>query len=72
MTDAIGAASQKTKKRGDSNRRNETIETIEQPAVSRNDLTGVLHAETSLDRRFKQITQLRHGRQNGSKQQQWT
>ena len=53
VTDAIRIATQKSEKRGDNNRRYKAVEAVEQPAVSRNDLTGVLDPETPLDRQLK-------------------
>ena len=60
VTDAIGIAKQKSEKHGEHDRRNKAVETIEQAAVTGNDLTGILDPESPFNRRFKQIARLRH------------
>src|SRR5580698_6346638 len=56
--DAIHAAPQKTENRRQDYRRDETVETIEQPAMPGDDLAGVLDAETTFHCRFKEIAKL--------------
>src|SRR6202046_3466472 len=55
---AIRAVPQKPENRCQDHRRDEAVETIEQSAMPRNDLAGVLDAKTAFHCRFKQIAEL--------------
>src|ERR1700733_3166936 len=56
--DAIHAVPQKTENRRQHHCRDKAVETIEQPAMARNDSAGVLDAETAFNSRFKEIAEL--------------
>src|SRR3984885_11797495 len=56
--DAIHAAPQKSQNRRQDHRRDKAVETIEQSAMSGNDLAGVLDVEPAFHCRFKQIAEL--------------
>src|SRR6187397_1620830 len=68
--DAIRATPQKTENRRQHDRGDEAVETIHQPAMAGNDLTGILDAETPFHRGFEQIAELRSNRQHRGQQQQ--
>src|ERR1700754_2420710 len=70
--DAIDAAAQNPDQRRQHDRVDEPVETVEQPAMARNDLAGILHAEPAFDRRLKEIAELRGNRQDRAEQQQRT
>src|ERR1700677_557231 len=69
--DAIHAAPQKTKNRCQDHRRDEAVETVEQPAMPWNDLAGVLDAKTAFHSGFKEIAELGNYGQCCAQQQQW-
>src|SRR4051794_13503076 len=68
--DAIDAAAQNSDKCRQHDRRDEAVQTVEQPAMARNDVAGIFHAEPAFDCRFKQIAKLRGDRQHRAEQQQ--
>src|SRR5258707_8297778 len=68
--DAIDAAAQKTDKCRQHDRGDEPVKTVEQPAMARNDLAGILDAEPAFHCRFKEIAELRGDRQDRAEQQQ--
>src|SRR6202790_1227353 len=68
--DAIHAAPQRPENRCQHHRRDEAVETIEQPAMPGNDLAGVLDAETAFHSRLKKITELRNNGKRGTEHQQ--
>src|ERR1700753_4149990 len=68
--DAIHAATQKTKNRSHDHRGNETVQPVQQPAMTGNDVTGVLDAEMPLYGGFKQIPQMRDNGERRTQQQQ--
>src|SRR5437660_6669714 len=61
-TDAIDAAPQQPDRRRQHDGGNIAVETIEQPAMARNDVAGILDVEPAFHRRFKQIAKLRGDR----------
>ena len=68
--DAIGAAPQKPEKCRHDDGRDKSIQTIHQPAMAGNDVTGVLYAKTPLHGGFEQIAELRNNRENRAQHQQ--
>src|SRR2546427_13259490 len=62
--DAIGATPQEAKKSRPRDGRDKSIQPIQQPAMTGDDLAGILHPKTSLHRRLKQIAELRNHRKN--------
>src|SRR3954471_19302142 len=61
--DAIGASPQQAKKNCRRDDRNESIQPVQQPAVTGDDLAGILHPKTPLHGRFEEIAELRnHGK----------
>src|SRR4051812_45456572 len=62
--DAIGAALQKPKKRRHGDGCDKSIQAVQQPAMARDNLAGILHAEAPLDRGFEEIADLRTPRKN--------
>src|SRR5438270_7181843 len=68
--DAIHATPQKTENRRQSDRRNEAVEAIQQPAMSRNEVARILDVETPLHRRLKQIAKLGDDRERPTQENQ--
>src|SRR5258705_3014842 len=70
--DAIDAAAQNPDKCRQHDRGDEPVKAVEQPAMARNDLAGIFHAEPAFHCRFKEIAELRGNRQGRAEQQQRT
>jgi hypothetical protein len=68
--DAIHAAPEKAQNRRQRTCRDKTVETIQQPAMARNDMAGVLDAESAFDSRFEQVAKLGYNRERSSDQKQ--
>src|SRR6267378_2276349 len=68
--DAIDATAQNPDKCRQHDRGDEPVETVEQPAMARNDLAGVFDAEPAFHCRFKEIAKLRGNGQQRAKQKQ--
>src|SRR6266581_4128197 len=62
--DAIGATPQEAKKRRYRDGRDKSIQPIQQPAMTGDDLAGILDPETPLHGRLKEIAELRNHRKN--------
>src|SRR4051812_11866814 len=56
--DAIHATPQKTENRRQDHRGDESVEPVQQPAMPRDDLAGILDAETPFYRGFEEIAEL--------------
>src|ERR1700737_3015458 len=67
--DAIHAVSQKPENRSHDDGGDEPVETIQQPAVPRDEVAGVLDAKTPLHRGLKEIAELGSNRQSRPQQQ---
>src|ERR1017187_5668023 len=68
--DAIHATPQKPENRRHDDRGDESVETIQQPAMSGNELTGVLDAESPFHRGLEQIAKLGSDRESRAQQQE--
>ncbi len=62
--DAIHAAPQKAENRRQDDRGDEAVETVHQPAMTGNEVAGILDAETPLYRRLEEIAKLGRDREH--------
>src|SRR3954452_23493943 len=62
--DAIGAAAQEPNNRRHGDGGHKSIQTVQQPAMTGNDLAGILDAKAPLDRGFEEVAELRNHRKN--------
>src|SRR6202030_1942748 len=70
--DAIHATPQNAENRRHDDRRDVSVETVQQAAMARNDVAGVLDAEAAFHCGFKQIAELGRNRQNRPQKHQRT
>src|SRR4029077_2313806 len=68
--DAIGAAPQKPKKSRKGYGCDKPVQPVQQPAMTGNDLAGILHPKATLHCRFEEIAKLRYHRKNARYHQQ--
>src|SRR5438132_10550799 len=62
--DAIGATPQQPKKSRHRDGRDKSIQPIQEPAMTRDDLAGILHPKTPLHGRLEEVAELRNHRKN--------
>src|SRR3954454_1931697 len=58
--DAIGATPQEAKKSGHRDGRDKSVQPIQQPTMTGDNLAGILHPKAPLHRRLKEIAELRN------------
>src|SRR4051794_30657466 len=68
-TDAIHATPQKAQEGRENDGGNETVQTIQQAAMTRNQMTGILNAETPLNGGFEEIARLGGNREDSGQGQ---